>query len=163
MAKLDAKVVRNAIVLTYPEDVKVYRKGLNCFGLVNDAYVCFNVQNDKYKPEVGLHFYVNWGVIPEVIHRANPRGLFFKDPSYVHGLWGLARGRLTDDPNEDDDQWFLPRTPEDLERVSNTIAFYAKTLWEIRLYKMTHAKWHIETLAASSSPEADKLIDILSS
>ncbi|MBD3677123.1 MAG: hypothetical protein HUJ27_01835 [Rhodobacteraceae bacterium] len=160
LEKSDLRTVRDAIASTYPEGSKVRRSGLNCYALVRDCYVCFNIQNDKYKPTVGLKFCVNWGVVPVKVFVADPHGFFGNTPSYLYADFLSGRGRLTKSPSLMD-QWFAPKTTADLNQVAVELQTHAERLWEDRLLAMTDANWHIETWQKRSAPIAKEYLAAL--
>lgn len=143
------KATLGTISASYPDGVKVRRSGGNCFAEVGDCNVCFNIQADKYQPDEGVRFMIEWGVTPKVVFETNPEGLFGKNPSYLDAYY---RRRLKQDPNNSMSDRFTVRTEDDLANALRVISDLLEELWRDHLNDMVELSWHVSEMEKDRRP-----------
>ena len=155
------RAARDVLAASYPEGTHVRRTGASCHGAVAEVFVCFNIQHTQWRPEDGVRFCVNWGVVPQRSFAADPFGRGGRHPSYLDCPL-VARGRLTPDPVATGDRWHELHAPEALGPALAEIRESAARLWADRLAPMLTEDWHrAELRKLPTSPIASRLLATL--
>jgi len=136
------RAIIEAVISGLPTDATFTRRGAtNAYCRIKDAYICVNLQRDKYKPPKGHRFCVNYGVQPVPCFHGNFDGLQLDYPAEIGSLF---RSRLT--PNFEQDFWWIVQTRRRLAGVVEEIRAAASLHWDGVISKRLTLEQHLAEL-----------------